>query len=222
MIKCTLISANLEQKYWGEVACRANYLQNRLPSRAIQKRIQEKRRRLNEKERNIIFVGYGTESKACTLLNTSMNKILISGDLRFGENDVLHQEFAEIPKICDQEKTCETGIEEIENGAGNKVKVRRSERFTKGKSSDRYGQETKKEEKQERTEELTETMGCSEKEKSLEAIQEQLQFLLAKSELKEDMYMKQPEGFLEERKDEFVCKLQKRIYGLKQPASLIN
>ena len=35
-------------------------------------------------------------------------------------------------------------------------------------------------------------------------------------ELKEDIYMKQPEGYAAKRKEHLVCKLKKSIYGLKQ------
>jgi hypothetical protein len=35
-------------------------------------------------------------------------------------------------------------------------------------------------------------------------------------QLKEDVYMRQPEGFIEKGKENFVCKLNKSIYGLKQ------
>ena len=33
--------------------------------------------------------------------------------------------------------------------------------------------------------------------------------------LEEDIYMQQPEGFVADRKDSLVCKLQKSIYRLK-------
>ena len=35
-------------------------------------------------------------------------------------------------------------------------------------------------------------------------------------ELKEDIYMKQPEGYAQSGKEHLVCKLKKSIYGLKQ------
>ena len=35
-------------------------------------------------------------------------------------------------------------------------------------------------------------------------------------ELKEEVYMKQPEGFIEEGQEHLVCRLKRSIYGLKQ------
>ena len=40
--------------------------------------------------------------------------------------------------------------------------------------------------------------------------------------LDEDVYMKQPEGFLVKEKEDLVCKLNKSIYGLKQSARVWN
>ena len=41
-------------------------------------------------------------------------------------------------------------------------------------------------------------------------------------ELEEEIYMKQPEGFVEEGKEGLVCKLKRSIYGLKQSARCWN
>ena len=42
------------------------------------------------------------------------------------------------------------------------------------------------------------------------------------SNLEEDIYMQQPEGFVASRKDNLVCKLKKSIYGLKQASRSWN
>ena len=38
---------------------------------------------------------------------------------------------------------------------------------------------------------------------------------LLNGNLEEDIYMRQPEGFVAGRKDDLVCELQNSIYGLK-------
>lgn len=84
MTRCMLIEADLSHTYWGAIVITANYLQNRLPSKAIDRtpfefwfgRIpdihhlhmfgckafmhipDEKRRKLNEKAVKLYFVGY--------------------------------------------------------------------------------------------------------------------------------------------------------------------
>ena len=35
-------------------------------------------------------------------------------------------------------------------------------------------------------------------------------------DLEEEIYMEQPEGFVEKGKEKFICKLKKSLYGLKQ------
>lgn len=109
MSRCMLIDAGLDNKYWGEAVATANYLQNRLPTRTTAKtpyelwfsqipdltRIKqfgceayvhipkEKRRKLDEKAKKLIFTGYSEESKAYRLLDKSTNKIIISRDVVF-------------------------------------------------------------------------------------------------------------------------------------------
>jgi len=34
--------------------------------------------------------------------------------------------------------------------------------------------------------------------------------------LEEEIYMEQPEGFIEKAKEDLVCRLKKSLYGLKQ------
>ena len=41
-------------------------------------------------------------------------------------------------------------------------------------------------------------------------------------ELEEDIYMEQPEGVVVEGKETLVCKLNKSLYGLKQPPKCWN
>ncbi len=49
-----------------------------------------------------------------------------------------------------------------------------------------------------------------------------VQTAFLQGELDEEIYMKQPEGYVDQEKPEYVCKLNKSIYGLKQAARCWN
>lgn len=49
-----------------------------------------------------------------------------------------------------------------------------------------------------------------------------VQTAFLQGELEEEIYMKQPEGYIDKDRPEFVCKLKKSIYGLKQAARCWN
>lgn len=109
MSRCVVIDANLEKKYWGEAVNMANFLQNKLPTKAKEKTPfelwysrtpdvgdskifsseayihipKEQRRKLDQKAKKLIFVGYSEESKAFRLLDKGTNKITISRDVVF-------------------------------------------------------------------------------------------------------------------------------------------
>ena len=109
MTRCMLIDAKLDKKYWGEAVVTANYLQNRLPSRSIEKTPyelwysrkpdvanlhifgseamvlihKEQRKKLDDKAEKLIFVGYSEVSKAFRFLNLRTNRIKISRDAVF-------------------------------------------------------------------------------------------------------------------------------------------
>lgn len=104
-----LLDAYIEKKFWGEAVCTANYLQNRLPTKATERTLyelrfrkrpdvshlhifgceayvhihKEQRRKLDDKAEKFIFVGYSEESKAYRLLNTETNRVKSSRDVIF-------------------------------------------------------------------------------------------------------------------------------------------
>lgn len=110
--RCMLIDASMDNRYWAEAVNTANFLQNILPSTAIEKtpyelwygrkasvdnlRIfgcegytlipKEKRRKLEDKSLLLTFVGYSTESKGYRMLDKETNRITISRDVKFDEN----------------------------------------------------------------------------------------------------------------------------------------
>ena len=50
----------------------------------------------------------------------------------------------------------------------------------------------------------------------MELVQMDVKNTFLHSDLHEDIYMQQPEGFIEKGKEHLVCKLKKSLYGLKQ------
>lgn len=119
--RCMLYDADMDKKYWGEAINTANYLQNRLPSKCIEKtpfelwhlkapnvdhlRVfgcrayahvpKELRRKLDEKAVEFLFVGYSEESKGYRLLDKNTNKIKISRDVVFLNDQEVKQPLKE-------------------------------------------------------------------------------------------------------------------------------
>ena len=50
----------------------------------------------------------------------------------------------------------------------------------------------------------------------MELVQMDVKTAFLHGDLREDIYMQQPEGFEEKSKEKMVCKLKKSLYGLKQ------
>lgn len=118
MARCMLFDANMNFKYWSEAVNAANYLQNRLPSSSVEftpyqelfnrktnlnyvRKFgstayvhinKQKRRKLNAVSEKYILVGYCDNSKAYRLLNPDNNKIIISRDVNFIEDDKICKE----------------------------------------------------------------------------------------------------------------------------------
>lgn len=112
MARCMIIDAEMPNKYWGEAVVTANYLQNRLPTKATERtpyelwftkkpnvnllRIfgctafahipKEQRRKLDVKAKELRFVGYAENSKAYRLLHVTTDRIIISRDVIFIED----------------------------------------------------------------------------------------------------------------------------------------
>lgn len=131
MARCLLIDAKLEKKYWGEAVTYSNYLQNRLGTKAtgvspverwrgikpdlkdmhifgskVYAHIpKELRKKLDNKAKGYRFAGFDENSKGYRLMDTSIDKIVISRDVKFTESmDGLKQ--AEVAP---------TGVDENEN-----------------------------------------------------------------------------------------------------------
>jgi hypothetical protein len=107
--RCMLIDAELDKKFWAEAVNTANYLQNRLPSSAIEttpyqlwhkekpkvNNLQifgckgyavipkERRRKLDDKAERLTFVGYPEGTKGYRMLNPETGRIKITRDVKF-------------------------------------------------------------------------------------------------------------------------------------------
>lgn len=113
MARCMLIDAGMHKRYWAEAINTANYIQNILPSRAIEKTPfeiwkgikpdvtnlhvfgtqayvfvpKEKRGKFEEKAEKMTFVGYSSQHKGFRFVNLKTNKVIISRDVRFLDSD---------------------------------------------------------------------------------------------------------------------------------------
>lgn len=113
MARCMLIGSGMAKTFWGEAVVMANYIQNRLPWKNIEKTpyeiwfgakpsIQhfkkfgskcfvfipdEKRRKLDAKSVEAVMVGYDLSSKAYRCYVSSTGKVVISRDVRFVSTD---------------------------------------------------------------------------------------------------------------------------------------
>lgn len=111
MARCMLLDAGMEKCYWPEAVNTAAYLQNVLPTTAVDRtpfelwfgkkpdlsilRVfgckaevhvpKEKRTKLSNKSKSLIFVGYSQKHKAYRFLNPETNEITVSRDAVFME-----------------------------------------------------------------------------------------------------------------------------------------
>ena len=113
MARGMLIDSDLPKKYWGESVVTANHMQNRLPVTGNEvtpyetwnkrkpnlKYVKqfgciayaaippERRQKLDDKAKQLVFVGYEEGTKGYRLLDTNTDKIVINKDVIFIEKD---------------------------------------------------------------------------------------------------------------------------------------
>lgn len=111
MSRCLLIDADLPKSFWGEAVSTANYIQNRVLTRATKQTPyelwygkkpdvsnlhifgskcfvhipSEKRQKLDSTANQMIFLGYDANSKGYRCYDASKNKVVVSRDVRFTE-----------------------------------------------------------------------------------------------------------------------------------------
>jgi hypothetical protein len=186
MTRCMLTNAVLPNKYWGEAIMTANYLQNRMPAagdmmspfekwsgkkpqlshvrqfgaKAFVLIPNVKRQKLDSKARELMLVGYEEGTKGYRLLDVKTDKICVSRDVKFIENDphvtgngqlsstetVTNTERAididegsnEVASLHDQNDTVEMPVQEERNETANQGQLlKRPERANRGKAPER-------------------------------------------------------------------------------------
>lgn len=111
MASCMLLDANLPKRYWGEAILTATFIQNRLPSRAVDKtpfelwtgsqpnlkdlrifgceayvRVPDaKRKKFDPRSKKLVFVGYSGCHKGYRFLDVETDRIIVSRDAEFLE-----------------------------------------------------------------------------------------------------------------------------------------
>ena len=114
MVRCMLLDAHLDKKYWAEAVNTANFLQNGLPTKAAERTPyelmysqkpdvrnlhifgsdayvqipKEKCRKLDDKAERFTFVGYWEESKAFRLIDKKTDRVRISRDVIFLDKEL--------------------------------------------------------------------------------------------------------------------------------------
>lgn len=162
MTRCLLSESKLPNKFWGEAVNTANYLQNRLPTKACEKTPYElwsgrkpslahikqfgctayayvhkqNRRKLDQRATQGTFVGYDQRSKGYRIY-TGENRITISRSVKFVEQLPTNQSIEISPH---SDVTDEINEEtETESQITSNEEPRRSDRTTKGKPPERLG-----------------------------------------------------------------------------------
>ena len=173
MTRCMLVDSSLDKKYWGEAIHTANHLQNRLPTKgsdvipytrwhnkipdysylrtfgttAYSHCPKELRKKLDNKARKLVFVGYKDGSKAYRLLDVNNDRVTITRDVQFIEdsheslNAKPSKSLTEDNPTVEDEGQIELPEEEpnhpVEDNDNQLVVPRRSCRPTKGKPPER-------------------------------------------------------------------------------------
>lgn len=113
MARCMILEAGIAKSFWGEAVIIANYIQNRLPAKDVEKTPYElwfgtklsvahfkrfgsncyvhvpddKRKKLDPKAIAAIMVGYDLQSKAYRCYVPASGKVIISRDVQFVNKD---------------------------------------------------------------------------------------------------------------------------------------
>lgn len=175
MTRCMLLDAGLENKFWGEAVMTANNLQNLLPWKSINGtpfeiwhgrkpfygnlrrfgskcfvRIQDyKRRKLDPKAEEAIFIGFDLQSKAYRCFLPEKGKVVVSRDVKFVnyingtkfsngncdvhvDRDIFNNHNCDTDDDVVDDDAVDSNVVDVNQPSENAEPLRRSERPNKG------------------------------------------------------------------------------------------
>lgn len=149
MARSMLKEKSLSNKFWAEAIATSTYLQNRLPSKPLEKGVtplevwsgkkpsvnhlkifgcvcyvhvpNEKRRKLDAKAKPGIFVGYSNESKGYKVFLLSEEKIEVSRDVTFDEEKTWNWDKKEVKTSILSPFNIKSSMEQGGQGANNDI-----------------------------------------------------------------------------------------------------
>ncbi|GBN19276.1 Copia protein [Araneus ventricosus] len=244
MTRCLLSEANLPQRFWAETAMTATYLQNRLPTKPKRKTPYElwtnhkpnlshirvfgckayayiqkqKRGKLDSKAVEGIFLGYDYRSKGYRIY-LGDNKIMISRTVKFIENPLPYDK-KEAKELQNQDETTQQLVElELEHEENHSMEEGEiNERIEVNPCEDDEYELSNSQiqtSQHRRSERKTKAAAAY---KNLNVTHVDIKTAFLHGNLEDEVYMSQPEGYIQTGQEQKVCKLNKAIYGLKQAA----
>ncbi|XP_058722251.1 uncharacterized protein LOC131594177 [Vicia villosa] len=245
MAKSMLLEKGLPKTFWPEAVNTAVYLMNRCPTKAVWEKTpfeawsgrtpsvnhlkifecvcyaqipKQKRTKLEETSERCVFIGYSSMSKGYRLYNLKTNNVIISRDVVFDENASWNWEEDKM-----KEKTVPAIILQQQNSAAENEQLAPYGSIERAKARlivKGYAQQPGIDYSETfslvaRLDTIRTVIAlAAQKGWNLYQLDVKSAFLIG--ELKEEVYVQQPQGFVTKGQEKKVYKLKKALYGLKQ------